>query len=240
MPSDLELAISKHRYVVEPGGKPQVNITAIAKLIDDGKSSAFAGSAVKITKAGGDYRQDWKESGELGTRVHGYFENFLLGKPIKYRAGEEGFVGSLEAFIKVEDPQLMMDPEFVVVSQHGYGGRGDLPAVLQRDGEPWLIDLKTGKRYGVEHSLQLAMLRYADLAVYDPDGMLVGTEPMPEFKHAGCFYANADGSYDPENDLVEYPADEAAFDAALSLLNAYNWTRTPIMRKIANAWRVRT
>ena len=234
--TDLELALEKHKYVVEPGGKPQVNITAIAKLIDDGKSSAFAGAAVKITKAGGDYRSEWKESGEQGTRVHGYFENFLLNKPINYRPGEEGFVKALVGFIEAEDPQLIIDPEFVVVSPHGYGGRGDLCARLVTRGRG-IWDLKSGKRYAVEHTLQLALQRFAELAVYDDAGMFVGTKPMPEVEVTGCFYANQDGTYDSERDLVEYPADEAAFEAAMNLLGAYNWTRTAEITKLRNAWR---
>ena len=231
--SDLQLALEKHSYVVEPGGKGQVNITTIAKLVDDGKSSAFAGAANKITLAGGDYRKEWKESGEQGTRVHGYMENFLLDKPIDYRPGEEGFVKALRLFITEEDPQLIIPPEFVVVSpEHGYGGRGDLCADLKSYGRG-VWDLKSGKKYAVEHTLQLALLRFGKLAVYDDNDMLIGCKDMPEVETAGCVYVNADGTYDVD----EYPADEDAFAQAVALLGVYNWTRTAEITKLRNAWR---
>ena len=231
--SDLELALKKHKYVTEPGGTGQVNVTTISKLIDDGKSSAFAGAANKITLAGGDYRKEWKESGEQGTRVHGYMENFLLDKPIDYRPGEEGFVKALRLFITEEDPQLIIPPEFVVVSpEHGYGGRGDLCAALKSYGRG-IWDLKSGKKYAVEHTLQLALLRFGKLAVYDDNDMLIGCKDMPEVETAGCVYVNADGTYDVD----EYPADEDAFAQAVALLGVYNWTRTPEITKLRNAWR---
>lgn len=230
--TDLELALEKHKYVVQPGGKPQVNITTISKLMDiDGKSSAFAGSAVKITKAGGDYRREWKESGELGTRVHGYCENFLRGEAIDYRSGEEeGYVEALEKFITEADPKVI-DLEFVVVSALGYGGRGDM--LVEIDGETWLIDLKSGKRYAYEHTLQLAALRYARRAQYDGHGMLSSTEPMPEIDRTAALYVENNGSYE----LVEYPADKRAFQAFVCLLTAYQWTRLPQIHELANKWR---
>ena len=55
-PSDRELA-EKHKYRL-PNGDLAVNVTAISGLMDLGKSSAFAGAAVKLTKAGEDYKQD--------------------------------------------------------------------------------------------------------------------------------------------------------------------------------------
>lgn len=234
--TDLELALNKHRYVAEPGGRGQVNITTISKLLDiNGKSSAFAGAAVKITKAGGDHRAEWKKSGELGTRVHGYMENFLLGKPINFRSGEEGFVTALERFIGAEDPQLILDPEFIVVSsEYGYGGRGDLCATLKNYGRG-VWDLKSGKRYNIEHTLQLALLRFGQLAVYDDKGMLIGSKEMPVVETAGCVYVEASGEYE----VVTYPADRDAFHQAVALLGVYNWTERPDIKAEANAWKKR-
>jgi hypothetical protein len=231
--SDLQLALDKHKYVSTPGGQPQINITAIAKLLDiNGKSSAFAGAAVKITKEGGDYRKLWKESGELGTRAHGYCENFMLVKSIEYRAGEEGYVVALERFIEEKNPVNYIPPEFVVVSpQHGYGGRGDL--LITFDDQLTLCDLKSGKKYAVEHTLQLAAQRYAELAVYDKDGVLTGSHPMPEIDRAGCLYVNEDGTYE----FIKYPADSEAWNVFLGLLDAYNWANNETMKELSNSWK---
>ena len=46
--TDLELALNKHKYRLD--GVDLVNVTAISGLLDDGKSGAFAGAAVKLTK----------------------------------------------------------------------------------------------------------------------------------------------------------------------------------------------
>lgn len=233
--SDLTLALDAHKYVVEPGGKPQVNITAIAKLLDiGGKSSAFAGAAVKISKEGGDYRKIWKESGELGTRVHGYMENFMTGVAIDYQEGEAGYVHALETFIKERNPQNYIAPEFVVISpEHGYGGRGDL--LVTFDDQLTLCDLKSGKKYAVEHTLQLAAQRYAELAVYNDEGVLTGSHPMPQIDRAGCLYVEADGNYE----FVTYPADAEAWNVFLGLLDAYNWASSDHMKEASNAWKKR-
>ena len=119
-----------------------------------------------------------------------------------------------------------------VAPEHGYGGRGDLCASLKSYGRG-IWDLKSGKKYAVEHTLQLALLRFGKLAVYDDNDMLIGCKDMPEVETAGCVYVNADGTYDVD----EYPADEDAFAQAVALLGVYNWTRTPEITKLRNAWR---
>ena len=116
-----KLAISKHRYVVEPGGTGQVNVTTISKLIDDGKSSAFAGAAVKIALAGGNYREEWAESGEQGTRVHGYMEN-LPARQAHRLPTWRGRIrqGAQAVHHGRKTRELIIPPEFVVVSpEHG-------------------------------------------------------------------------------------------------------------------------
>lgn len=235
MPTDLELALTKHKYVVKPGGSPQVNITAISGLLDiDGKSAAFAGAAVKLTKEGKDHRAEWKESGERGTRVHGYMENFLLGKPIEMREDEGGYVDALEKFLVEKNPINILPPEFVVVSpKHGYGGRGDM--LVKFDDQVTLCDLKSGKEYAIEHTLQLAAQRFAQLAEYDVLGCLTRSVAMPEIDRAGCLYVKDDGTYE----FVEYPADAAAFRVFLDLLHAYRWTREPVIKEAANRWRTK-
>lgn len=231
--NDLELALSKHKYVAKPGGEPQVNITAISGLLDiGGKSSAFAGAAVKLTKEGRDYRAEWKESGERGTRIHGYMEKFLAGESIEMRDDEKGYVDALEKFIVEKNPVNYLTPEFVVVSpDFGYGGRGDMLVVM--DDLLTLCDLKSGKRYAIEHTLQLAAQRFAHVAHYDEEGNLTRTPPMPVIDRAGCLYVEEDGTYE----FVQYPADWEAFSVFLNLLDAYNWSRSPLMTAATKVWK---
>jgi hypothetical protein len=220
--NDLESALA-HRYRLD--GADLINVTAISGLLDDGKSGAFAGAAVKLTKAGEDYRATWKASGERGTRVHGYCESFLKGESIDMAVGDEGYVDALEKFIHDLDPQVI-DLEQIVLSSNGYGGRFDM--VVRLGEQIALIDVKTGKSYAAEHTLQLSAYRYADgIAEYDTDGKLTGLRPMPKIDATYCLYVHDDGEYD----LTEYPADSEAWNVFLGLLDAYQWSRSDAMQE---------
>lgn len=219
--SDLDQAL-RHKYRLD--GQELVNVTSISGLLDDGKSSAFAGAAVKLTREGKNYRDEWKASGERGTRVHGYCEAFLSGQAIDMVVSDEGFVNALELFIHEADPQPI-EMEQIVLSHEGYGGRFDLIATLSD--EIWLIDVKTGKPYPIEHALQLAAYRYADgIAQYDADGELTSLRPIPPVTRTACLYVHEDGTYK----LMEYDANAEAWNVFLGLLDAYQWTRTDAMR----------
>ena len=222
--TDLQLA-AKHKYKL-PNGEVAVNVTAISGLLDDGKSGAFAGAAVKLTKAGKNYRAEWSAKANRGTRVHGHLESFLRGEDIDQQDDEKGFVDALEAFIVDKQPTVIAQ-EQIVLSNRGYGGRFDLLAEV--GGEPALIDLKTGSAYPKEASLQMAAYRYADgIATYDKDGNLATLDPIPEVAWCACLYVREDGTYD----LVKYPANEEAFGIFCSLLEAYKWTRSDTMQSL--------
>ena len=219
--NDLELALA-HKYRLND--KPLVNVTAVSSLLDDGKSGAFAGAAVKLTKEGEDYRAVWKASGERGTRVHGYCESFLKGEPIDMQAEDRGYVDALEKFILDRDPQVI-ELERIVLSSQGYGGRFDVLAAL--DDEIALIDVKTGKPYAVEHTLQLSAYRYATgIAEYNFEGAQASLRRMPVIDATYCLYVHEDGTYD----LTKYPAGPDAWTVFLGLLRAYQWSRTDEMK----------
>lgn len=223
MVTDLSLALEKHDYRL--AGQKLVNVTAISGLLDDGKSGAFAGAAVKLTKEGLNYRDEWKASGERGTRVHGHVESFLKGEAIDCLPSDMGYVDAAEKFMLDREPEAI-ELEEIVLSSEGYGGRFDIIAHL--DGHIALIDVKTGKPYAVEHTLQLSAYRYAEgIAVYDEDGAVSGLRGMPLIERTYCLYLREDGSYD----LREYPADEQAFAIFRGLLAAHRWTRTDVMKE---------
>ena len=222
--TDLERA-EKHKYRL-PNGEIAVNVTTISGLLDDGKSGAFAGAAVKLTREGKNYREEWSTKADRGSRVHGHLEDWLHGKPTAVLDEDAGPVDALEKFFVDHQPKRI-EVEPIVLCDRGYGGR--LDTIVTIDGETALIDLKTGKKYVTEHTLQLSAYRFADgVAVYDDDGMLTGLRPLPPIDWAGCLYVHDDGTYD----LIRYPADEAAFAIFCSLLEAWRWCRTPEIKEL--------
>lgn len=222
--TDVELA-EAHKYKLL-NGDVAINVTAISGLMDDGKSGAFAGAAVKLAREGKNYREEWKAKAERGSRIHAHLESFLKSEDAEVCSDETGYVDALEKFIMEHQPKVL-EMEAICLSDHGYGGRFDLLATLN-DGFNWLLDLKTGNQYAVEHTLQLSAYRYSDgIAVYGEDGGLSSLRPMPEIHKTGCLYVKDDGTYK----IVEYPADFTAFCAFLNLLDAYKWTRTTTMKQ---------
>lgn len=90
---------------------------------------------------------------------------------------------------------------------HGYAGTLDLIATL-RDGQRWLLDLKTSKAVYGDMALQQAAYRYAEwLADSDVDGKHI---PMPQVDAVGIVHVRADGA-----DLVPLTAGPAEFRSFL-------------------------
>jgi hypothetical protein len=222
--TDRQLA-EKHKYRL-PSGEIAINVTAISGLMDDGKSGAFAGAAMKLRDQGLNYREVWKAKADRGTRVHGHLESFLRGEDIDQADDEKGFVDALEKFILDYNTKVIAQEE-IVLSNLGYGGRFDLIAEI--NAETALIDLKTGSAYPAEHALQLSAYRFADgMASYDNDGNLTELRRMPPIDWCGCLYVKEDGTYN----LDRYPADGDTFEVFCALLQAYKWTRTDTMKAL--------
>lgn len=235
--TDRDLAL-RHKYRL-PNGELAVSVTAISGLLDiDGKSSAFAGAAVKLTREGLNYREEWKAKGERGTRIHGHCEAFLRGEEIDQLDEDAGFVDALEKFMADHDPEVIHLEE-IVLSDKGYGGRFDMivsPRTGPYAGQTLLVDLKTGRKYPVEVSMQLAAYRYADgIARYDEDGALAGVEPLPSVDLCAGLYVAEDGNYD----LTPYPADEMAYATFCALLRAHKWAHTDEMKALTKEARGR-
>lgn len=221
--SDLELATGSHRYRLMDG-TTAVSVTSIAGLLDiDGKSSAFAGAAVKLALTGVDYRAEWRAKADRGSRLHTHMEAWLRGEDIDQTDDEAGYLDGLEKFIVDYDPETI-ESEQVVLSHLGYGGRFDLVARI--GDETALLDLKSGSAYPIEASMQLAAYRYADgIAEYNDEGVLKGLRPMPAVDWCACVYVHEDGTYD----LRKYPADQEAFDSFCDLLGVYRWAKSEQM-----------
>jgi len=230
--SDRELA-DDHRYRLL-SGELAVSVTTISGLMDDGKSMGFAYAATKLAADGLDFRTEWNARGARGTNIHSHLEAFLRGEAIEEAEDEKGYVDALAAFITDHDPKVI-EQEAVVLSEFGYGGRFDLLFQAQRgeyEGQVILADLKTGKPYAVEHTLQLTGYRFADgIAEYDETGALTALRPLPDVDLTMGLYVREDGTYD----LIAYPADASAHGAFLRLLATYDWAHSDVMKAAAKA-----
>ena len=219
--SDLQYAESKHQYTDPRDKERKVSVTTVVGMLDTGdKLGAGAGAAVKLTKEGLNYREVWKGKAELGSRVHGYAQLWMEGRSAEVPGDEWGYMDAFGKFCADYTPEWL-EVERAVVSAAGYGGRFDMIGELHGEGF-CLCDIKTGKAYKPELTLQLAAYRYADgMVVYDEDGMAVSLEPMPHIDLCAGLYLHEDGSYD----FVPVPADEVAFRAFERLLQVKHWLR---------------
>lgn len=216
--TDLELA-EAHKYRL-PNGEVAVNVTTISGLLDMGKSAAFAVAAARLTREGLDYRQEWTAKASTGTRVHSVCEDWLLERESEVEDSDQGCVDALEKFWLDCQP-VKIECEAIVLSDRGYGGRMDMIAQLA-DYRVVLIDVKTGRPYPTEHTLQLSAYRYGDgIATYDAGGMLASLRPIPTVDACACLYVHGDGTYD----LTEYPADKTAHEHFCALLEVYRWAK---------------
>lgn len=217
--TDLQLA-ERHRYRLVSGGIA-INVTAITGMLDlDGKSARMAGAAVKLTKEGKNHRDEWKARADRGTRVHNACERWLQGERASFEPEDKPYLDALELFFEQHAPEPI-EIERVVLCELGngvgYGGRFDF--IADFDNKRSLVDIKTGRRYGLEHTLQLSAYRYADgLAVYDDSGSLAWLTNPPPVDRAGCLYLQPDE--DEPYAFVEYPADEAAWSTFADLVQA--------------------
>ena len=219
--SDQQFASSKHRYTSPITGERLISVTSVVSALDTGdKLGAGAGAAVKITKAGGDYRADWAAKRELGTRVHAYAQRWSEGKSADVLPEDEGHMDAFASFCRDKKPEWL-EVERHVISSLGYGGQFD--SIAWWDDCFNLSDTKTGKPYKTELTLQLAGYRNAEgMIVYDDKGMAVAVEPMPHIDRCVGLYLSGDGTYD----IVECDVDEAAFDAFKNLLSVKRWAST--------------
>lgn len=116
------------------------------------------------------------EKANIGTRVHEMVAEHLQGFPLP-ADGELGpFEGPWLDFLEFHDVRPLMVETVVVHPRYGYAGR--LDAIVELDGVPTLLDVKTGRLYA-SVALQLAAYRFADFALPNyPDCAL--PSPVPE------------------------------------------------------------
>lgn len=196
--SDIDLA-EDHEYVTEVGGKPKISVSRIANLIDDGKADGLMRWAKWLADGGEDYAQVRDYKADRGTRVHNHMSAWAAGEAVEAFADELGFLDAAAKW-REESGAVSIEHEQIVISSLGYGGRFDDISLI--DGELWGIDYKTGKLKDRQNELQHAGYWNADgIAVYDDEGNLTGTRPLPAVTRWACLKLHDTGEYE----FVEYP-----------------------------------
>ncbi len=185
--SDRQIASTRHIYRDPRTGERVISVTSVLNAFDPtgDKLGAGAGAAVKLTKAGIDYRREWNAKKDLGTRIHAHIGEWVLGEPVEVTEEDEPYLDCFSGFCRAKRPAWIETERAVIGDQ--VGGRFDL--VGEIEGDFWLLDTKTGKIYEIELELQLA--GYASMhgmIVYDEAGAAASLEPMPHITRWAGLY----------------------------------------------------
>jgi hypothetical protein len=208
--TDLEWAADKHKYKLL-SGEFAPSVTSITGMLDGGKSMGMAHAAAKL---GPDFKTIWDEKADRGTRIHAHCQAWLEGQSVDAKDDEQPYLDALQLFFDQRRPSPI-EVERIVLSSLGYGGRFDF--ICELAGEVWIVDLKTGKPYALEHAMQLSAYAHADgMAVYS-EGTLERLEPLPTVTRGACLYVHDDGTYD----LIEYPIKYRTFKCFEHLLSLH-------------------
>lgn len=125
-----------------------------------------------------------------GTQIHDLGEALAHGRPVdvpeEHAATVEGYARFLDAW----DVQPTDTETALCHPEHGWAGTCDLRAGL-RDGQDWLLDLKTGKGTYDSHALQVTAYANARLAML-PNGAGVFDWRPPQA--VGLVHATPEGS----------------------------------------------
>lgn len=138
---------------------------------------------------------------ELGTNMHDWVEVDLMQNdlpPAINCAEMEEMIAAWEAFKFEHDIQAVATE--ITLWGDDYAGTFDLLAWI--DGELWLIDVKTSRRIGPSHKMQLAALRKADRN-YEFDGKNYKLVDLPQATRYGFIQIRPD---DTDNQGQRIPA----------------------------------
>lgn len=151
-----------------------------------------------------------------GTRIHSFGEKLAHGAdievPDEYRGPAEAYARFLDRW----EITAMHTEVPVCHTGYRYGGTLDLIASSPKlvDGEPFVLDVKTGKGFYRETAMQLAAYRFCDLAMID------GLEAAMPATDERAFGAHV-GPDDVE--LLPVDAGEVQWRTFLHLLAVHRW-----------------
>lgn len=172
------------------------------------------------------HRDIREQAADLGDRVHNAAEARLLGAPIADDPEVAPYLAQFDLWLKswgVVDDDVEATEITVLHRRLGYAGTADLMVWLPSGPggrrELWLIDYKssaTRRASSVypENTLQLAALRYAEVALLPDDT----EEPMPPIERTGVLNLRA-----KSHALVPMPAGRDAHRAFRGALETTRW-----------------
>ena len=232
--SDREAAEKRHIYSDPRTGERVIGVTTVVGCFDSGdKIGAGAGAAAKLIRSGVDYRKQWNEKKDLGSRIHEHVARWAEGKTADVLEEDMGHMDAFENFCRAEKPEWIATERAVVGD--GFGGKLDLIGWLPKRESYWLLDAKSGRPYKAELLLQLAGYAGSDgFIVYDESGKAVGIEPLPHIERWGGLYLSGDGTYflaEPDLPRKDDPRtiaeiQEDAMSAFRHLLAVKAWSKT--------------
>jgi hypothetical protein len=178
---------------------------------------------LKAAKA--EHRNVWENRAGIGTRVHIQAEAHALGRPAEPDEDAAPFIDQYRRFLADAGVDLAEDVEAVEVTvlhrTARYAGTADVWLWLRREfcgmaPGLWLIDIKTSltkppSAFYRDHVLQLAGLRYAEVALGPDDS----EHEVPEFQGAAILNLRVD-----RYGVIPAPADRAAHAAFCRLVDA--------------------
>ena len=154
------------------------------------------------------YRVKSQDAADLGDSIHIYAEAFMKKENLPdYPADAFDSIANLLAWLDVRQPKLIA-AEVSMFSERGYAGTFD--ALVEMDGEVWLLDWKTGKGVYDETGMQLAALHFAD--------RVLAEEPieLPKATRFGVVHIRPD-----DCNLIEFTGLDAYFEQFLACLTLY-------------------
>ena len=245
--SDQQFAESKHQYTDPRTGERVVSVTTVVGAFDSGdKLGRGARAAVNIERAGGDYRAEWDDKRDTGSRVHSYADLWLNGKTAEIPDEDGPWMDAFADWCDVKRPEWLVTERAGVGSVEcpagpcgvcdftgrlGFGGRFD--AIGYWDDLFTLGDFKTGKSWRPELTIQLAgYANFDGLIVYDGDGKAVDIEPLPHIDRWCGIYIRPEGvdvieCPDPSKVDGDWTADQMkaeAFQVFTNLLYVKKWS----------------
>lgn len=150
---------------------------------------------------------------DVGTSIHERAEALVKGRPLPPVPGEiAGYIDAFDRWRFDWQPQYVASEATVYNRAESYAGT--LDAIIQLDGEPWLLDVKTGKGVYPEVALQLAAYRHAEF-IAAPDGT---ENPMPAVYGGLVLHLRPDGY-----DLYPVECGKAVLDVFRHVREVFRW-----------------
>ena len=147
-----------------------------------------------------------------GTQIHDLGQQLAEGKDVDVPDEHLGPVQAYARWMDQWDVHPLAAETPLASVAHQYGGTADLWATVGKlRGEPYLLDIKTGKGVYAEAAWQLAAYRYADL-------MLVEGNEVPVPEVAGVYVAHV---LPDDVRMLPVEADPATFRSFLYILQTY-------------------